>query len=151
MLLVSRVSKTNGHPSFLRTDKPAPVTKIGYVIPVGIFSAIFLSVGSGLYSLLQPGSSTGKWVGFQILGGIGSGAGLQLVCPRLTIWHVCHFPGRPWLIEFILGYHFRPNHYGRRGACIRHRFLHVLPKLWPNHCADPYEYYLQLHSATRAP
>ncbi|KAI0868536.1 MFS general substrate transporter [Hypoxylon argillaceum] len=54
------------------------VTKIGYVIPVGIFSAIFLSVGSGLYSLLQPGSSTGKWVGFQILGGIGSGAGLQL-------------------------------------------------------------------------
>ncbi|KAH9890828.1 major facilitator superfamily domain-containing protein [Xylariomycetidae sp. FL2044] len=56
----------------------AAVSKIGYVIPVAIFSAIFLSVGSGLYSLLQPGSSTGKWVGFQILGGIGSGAGLQL-------------------------------------------------------------------------
>ncbi|KAI2463106.1 MFS general substrate transporter [Annulohypoxylon bovei var. microspora] len=56
----------------------AAVTKIGYVIPVAIFSTIFLSVGSGLYSILQPGSSTGKWVGFQILGGIGSGAGLQL-------------------------------------------------------------------------
>ncbi|RWA08809.1 hypothetical protein EKO27_g6301 [Xylaria grammica] len=49
-----------------------------YVMPVAIFSSIFLSVGSGLYSILQPSSSTGKWVGFQILGGIGSGAGLRL-------------------------------------------------------------------------
>ncbi|KAI2603716.1 MFS general substrate transporter [Hypoxylon sp. NC1633] len=54
------------------------VSKIGYVIPVAIFSTVFLSVGSGLYSILRPGSPTGQWVGFQILGGIGSGAGLQL-------------------------------------------------------------------------
>ncbi|KAI1210031.1 MFS general substrate transporter [Annulohypoxylon truncatum] len=63
----------------------AAVTKIGYVIPVAIFSAIFLSVGSGLYSILQPGSSTGKWVGFQILGGIGSGAGLQLAITNVQV------------------------------------------------------------------
>ncbi|KAI5920338.1 MFS general substrate transporter [Camillea tinctor] len=56
----------------------AAVTKIGYVIPVAIFSTIFLSIGSGLYSILQPNSSTGQWIGFQILGGVGSGAGLQL-------------------------------------------------------------------------
>ncbi|ROW03046.1 hypothetical protein VMCG_05700 [Cytospora schulzeri] len=54
------------------------VTKIGYVIPVAVFSTVFLSIGSGLYSILQPHSSTGKWVGFQILAGVGSGAGLQL-------------------------------------------------------------------------
>ncbi|KAI0173481.1 MFS general substrate transporter [Hypoxylon sp. FL1284] len=54
------------------------VTKIGYVIPVAIFSTVFLSAGSGLYSILRPGSPTGQWIGFQILGGIGSGAGLQL-------------------------------------------------------------------------
>ncbi|GAW14089.1 hypothetical protein ANO14919_034810 [Xylariales sp. No.14919] len=38
---------------------------------------MFLSVGRGLYSILQPGSSSEKWVGFQIFGGIGSSAGLH--------------------------------------------------------------------------
>ncbi|OAG01867.1 MFS transporter [Paraphaeosphaeria sporulosa] len=54
------------------------VTKIGYIIPVAVFSTVFLSIGTGLYSLLQPGSSSGKWIGFQIIGGVGFGAGLQL-------------------------------------------------------------------------
>jgi len=54
--------------------------KIGYVIPMALFSTVLMSIASGLYSLLQPGSSTGKWVGFQILAGIGPGAGLQVVC-----------------------------------------------------------------------
>lgn len=56
-----------------------PVSKIGYVIPVAIFSTVFLAIGTGLYSLLRPGTSSGKWIGFQILGGVGFGAGLQLV------------------------------------------------------------------------
>ncbi|PHH70099.1 hypothetical protein CDD82_7344 [Ophiocordyceps australis] len=56
----------------------AAVGKIGYVIPVAIFSTVFLSLGTGLYSLLHPGSQSGKWIGYQILGGVGSGAGLQL-------------------------------------------------------------------------
>ena len=46
---------------------------------MALFSTIFLSNGSGLYSILKPESSTGKWIGFQIIAGIGSGAGLQLV------------------------------------------------------------------------
>ncbi|KAK8076199.1 major facilitator superfamily domain-containing protein [Apiospora phragmitis] len=54
------------------------VSKIGFVIPIAVFSAIFLSVGTGLYYILQPASPTRYWVGFQILAGIGSGAGLQL-------------------------------------------------------------------------
>lgn len=57
------------------------VAKIGYVIPLAVFSTIFLAVASGLYSILEPGSPKGQWVGFQIIGGIGSGAGLQVVCP----------------------------------------------------------------------
>ncbi|KAF4633295.1 hypothetical protein G7Y89_g4835 [Cudoniella acicularis] len=52
--------------------------KIGYVIPLAIFSTILLTIASGLYSLLQPGSPTGEWVGFQVIAGIGSGAGLQV-------------------------------------------------------------------------
>ncbi|GAW26179.1 putative efflux pump [Rosellinia necatrix] len=47
-------------------------------MPLGFLSSIVLSVASGLYSLLQPGSPTGEWVGFQVIGGIGSGAGLQV-------------------------------------------------------------------------
>jgi hypothetical protein len=59
--------------------------KIGYVIPLALFSTILLSIASGLYSLLQPGSPTGQWVGFQIISGIGSGAGLQVVRPYLFV------------------------------------------------------------------
>jgi hypothetical protein len=48
---------------------------------LAVFSTVFLSVGSGLFSLLQPGNSAGEWAGFQVVGGIGSGAGLQVVRP----------------------------------------------------------------------
>ncbi|KAI0198064.1 major facilitator superfamily domain-containing protein [Astrocystis sublimbata] len=54
------------------------LAKVGYVIPFAIFATVLLSVANGLYSLLQPGSPTGWWVGFQVLGGVGSGAGLQV-------------------------------------------------------------------------
>ena len=64
----------------MRADTMPAVSKIGYVIPVAIFSTVFLSIGTGLYSLLEPGTSSSKWIGFQILGGVGFGAGLQLVC-----------------------------------------------------------------------
>ncbi|KAK6955838.1 hypothetical protein Daesc_003482 [Daldinia eschscholtzii] len=52
--------------------------KIGYVIPIAIFSLILSAIGTGLMSTLQAHSSVGRWVGFQILAGVGSGAGLQL-------------------------------------------------------------------------
>lgn len=56
----------------------AIIMKIGYVIPLAIFSTVFLTIGSGLYSLLGPHSSNGEWIGFQIIAGVGSGAGLQV-------------------------------------------------------------------------
>ena len=56
-----------------------PVQKMGYVIPLAIVGTILLSIGSGLYSLLEPGSPTGHWVGYQILAGVGSGLSMQLV------------------------------------------------------------------------
>jgi hypothetical protein len=55
------------------------VMKIGYVVPPAILGTVLLSIGSGLYSILQPSSSTGQWVGFQILSGVCSGASLQMV------------------------------------------------------------------------
>ncbi|KAH8646477.1 efflux pump [Tricladium varicosporioides] len=65
---------------FMAASSGVIIMKIEYVIPLAFFSTIFLFLASGLYSLLQPNSSTGEWVGFQIIGGIGSGAGLQVVC-----------------------------------------------------------------------
>lgn len=58
---------------------PRVVTRIGYVPPLAIFAATLASIGSGLYSLLQPGTPTSQWVGFQFLTGFGRGAGFQMV------------------------------------------------------------------------
>ena len=58
--------------------------KIGFVIPLAIVSVILLSISSGLYSILGPDSPTGWWVGFQIMAGVGSGLGLNLVCLFFT-------------------------------------------------------------------
>lgn len=53
--------------------------KLGYVIPLAFTSTVLLSIAGGLYSMLQPDSPMGWWIGFQILGGVGAGLGLNLV------------------------------------------------------------------------
>lgn len=63
------------------------VTKVGYIPPFSIFAALLFSIGSGLYTLLQPGTSEANWVGFQIISGFGRGVGFQMVsffCPRFA-------------------------------------------------------------------
>ncbi|KAM3067070.1 hypothetical protein ACMFMG_011743 [Clarireedia jacksonii] len=62
----------------LAPSSGAIILRIEYMIPLAIFPTIFTSFASGLYFLLQAGSATGKSVGFQIIGGIGSGAGLHV-------------------------------------------------------------------------
>ncbi|KAL8832019.1 MAG: hypothetical protein Q9170_005052 [Blastenia crenularia] len=54
------------------------VTRLGYYTPWAITGAVLSSVGYGLLSILGPGSSPGKWIGFQIIVGIGRGCGLQI-------------------------------------------------------------------------
>lgn len=73
------------------------VARIGYVPPFSILSGILTAVGGGLHALLQPDSSVGKWIGFQILAGAGRGAGLQMVrCTplALTVFDIHHLPNR---------------------------------------------------------
>lgn len=55
----------------------ALTTKIGYYMPWIWASAVLMSVGAGLLTLLRVDSSTGRWVGYQVLFAIGSGFGLQ--------------------------------------------------------------------------
>jgi len=54
------------------------VAKVGYYLPFSLFSAVFMATGDGLLSTFTPSTSTGKWIGYQILLGVGQGIGLQM-------------------------------------------------------------------------
>ncbi|KAF2964602.1 hypothetical protein GQX73_g8980 [Xylaria multiplex] len=53
------------------------ITVFGYYTPFMIFASIIASIGGGLLTTWKPSVSTGVWIGYQILFGIGVGAGLQ--------------------------------------------------------------------------
>lgn len=55
------------------------VGKIGYYLPFSVAGAILIAIGNGLLATLSPSTSTGKWIGYQILIGVGRGIGLQMV------------------------------------------------------------------------
>lgn len=61
------------------------VNNVGYYIPVALFAAVLLSVGSGLIATFSPSTPAGKWIGYQILYGAGRGLGLQMVCLILSM------------------------------------------------------------------
>ncbi|KAI1419549.1 efflux pump [Xylaria sp. FL1777] len=54
------------------------VKKIGYCLPAVLLSGITVAIGGGLLSLLDPTTTTAKWVGYQILLGFGRGVGIQM-------------------------------------------------------------------------
>jgi len=62
------------------------VGKLGFYLPWALASSILASIGAGLLSSLLPDSSTGTWIGYQIISGVGRGFGLQMVpdSSRLT-------------------------------------------------------------------
>lgn len=68
-----------------RTANFSTVNNVGYYIPVALFAAVLLSVGSGLIATFSPSTPTGKWIGYQILYGAGRGLGLQMVCLIFSI------------------------------------------------------------------
>ncbi|KAI3391485.1 hypothetical protein diail_7212 [Diaporthe ilicicola] len=54
------------------------VSKLGYYLPWAIFSAVLSSIGSGLISTWTVGTGIGTWIGYQIILGVGRGAGMQM-------------------------------------------------------------------------
>ncbi|CAG8155807.1 unnamed protein product [Penicillium nalgiovense] len=62
--------------SRLRAVKPPSPTT--FLALLTLTSPILSSIGCGLITTLAPNSSTGKWVGYQILMGAGAGLGMQL-------------------------------------------------------------------------
>lgn len=53
------------------------VTVIGYYTPFVIASSVFMAIGAGLLSTFDVNTSEGKWIGYQIVFGMGVGMGMQ--------------------------------------------------------------------------
>lgn len=67
----------------------ALTTKFGYYMPFIYVCVVLTSVGAGMLTTLEPGSGTGRWVGYQILYGLGCGCGFQL--PQIAAQAVLPF------------------------------------------------------------
>ncbi|KAI9034972.1 MDR family MFS transporter [Aspergillus affinis] len=52
--------------------------KVGYYLPWAVFGAVVTTIGNGLLTTLSPTTSTGRWIGYQILVGFGRGACMQV-------------------------------------------------------------------------
>ncbi|KAJ5158517.1 Major facilitator superfamily domain general substrate transporter [Penicillium coprophilum] len=53
------------------------ITLVGYYTPFMIFGTVLLAIGYGLMSMFHPDTSKAVWIGYQILAGVGVGAGMQ--------------------------------------------------------------------------
>ncbi|KAI1618945.1 DNA repair protein RAD50 [Exophiala viscosa] len=54
------------------------VSKIGYMAPFAIVGSALVTLSAGLMSTLSVHTSTGKWIGYQIINGVGRGAAIQI-------------------------------------------------------------------------
>jgi Fungal trichothecene efflux pump (TRI12) len=54
------------------------IGRVGYYLPFGVASACLNIISAALLTTLTPTSSTGVWVGFQIIQGCGRGLGFQV-------------------------------------------------------------------------
>ncbi|PVH94015.1 MFS general substrate transporter [Periconia macrospinosa] len=50
------------------------IQRVGYYLPNVLTGTALASIAYGLYSTFSPSTSVGKWIGYQIIGGAGSGA-----------------------------------------------------------------------------
>lgn len=53
------------------------ISKVGYYTPFFILSSTIMPIGAGLLSTLTPSTGSAKWIGYQIVFGIGLGFGAQ--------------------------------------------------------------------------
>ncbi len=110
-----------------RTANASTVNKLGYYIPVALFAAVLLSVGSGLIATFSPSTPTGKWIGYQILYGAGRGLGLQMVCLIFPITD----PSAHLVTLFSLAANHRCSKYSATPtATHRHGTHHFQPTVW---------------------
>ncbi|KAK4870166.1 hypothetical protein LT330_005220 [Penicillium expansum] len=54
------------------------ITKTGHTAPLMVIGGVLATLGAGLLYSLDIGTSTGKWIGYQIIGGVGWGLAYQV-------------------------------------------------------------------------
>lgn len=75
------------------------ITIIGYYAPFMWIGAAILTVGCGMLYTLRVDTNAGRWIGYQILAGIGAGAGMQV--PFLAVQAVTSPLDMPSASEFF--------------------------------------------------
>lgn len=51
---------------------------MGYYLPFCVIGTILCAIAQGLLSMLSPSTSTGEWIGYQIILGVGRGVMMQM-------------------------------------------------------------------------
>jgi len=73
---------------------------VGRYLPFALGSATLMSIGYGLCSTFSPHTSTGEWIGYQILFGVGRGMGFQM--PIVAVQHTLPPAQTPLAISLIM-------------------------------------------------
>ncbi|KAJ7499722.1 major facilitator superfamily domain-containing protein [Mycena latifolia] len=77
-------------------------TAIGYYAPFMILSTILMSVGGGLLSTFQVNTGHAQWIGYQVILGVGCGAGMnQPVMAAQAVLDIKDVPTGTALIMFL--------------------------------------------------
>ncbi|QIW97727.1 hypothetical protein AMS68_003245 [Peltaster fructicola] len=54
------------------------ITRVGYYTPFIIASSVLMAIGAGMITTLNPSSTAGAWIGYQVLFGFGLGLGCDV-------------------------------------------------------------------------
>jgi hypothetical protein len=77
------------------------ITSKGHFVPLMIGSGFVSTVGAGLIFTLNIGSSSGKWIGYQIIAGLGLGVGFQIpIIATQAISRVADLPSATAMVLF---------------------------------------------------
>lgn len=61
--------------------------RVGYYLPFAVAGAAIATVASGLLTTFTPSTTTGVWIGYQIIAGVGRGMSVQI--PLIAVQNNC--------------------------------------------------------------
>ncbi|KAJ5280065.1 major facilitator superfamily domain-containing protein [Penicillium angulare] len=76
------------------------VERVGYYLPFILISGVLTAIANGLLSTLAPHTSSGKWIGYQILLGAGRAIGMQM--PIIAVQNVLPPPQIPVATALVI-------------------------------------------------
>ncbi|KAH7089111.1 efflux pump protein [Paraphoma chrysanthemicola] len=76
------------------------VSKLGFYLPWAFGGGIIMAIGNGLVSTFKASTTTGEWIGFQIVVGVGRGAGVQM--PLIAVQNAVSPAQVPIAMSFLI-------------------------------------------------